>query len=709
MSKWIQLEEASGKGIQIGHLFYRRNTGEPYVKWAVELNGYKKEGTDTFSLATAQPNQQALYLAFYFDKSKEESGMLTSRTVSLPKGLPVGSEIKVTLEGKASGVQLRIFVKVEVPKAGTADYYVAGPETKGYLLLKETGRDIPIEYEADMECFDKKPDENSIKKRVETVWSKQVRNIVGMKDIKQELQALLQTMLLGEELEKRGQYMEKCSRHFLIGGGSGSGKSVLSEAIHQMLYELKLVVEKKPQVVNAVQLLAKPELLTELVKKGMPRTVIVENFEKLCPVAAEDGQPVQEHDEFWILLFQCMEKANEEDLCYFIFAGETEAVKKLLEKRPKLLAYVTSFLIPAYSEGELYTLGDKLMKHAGFVTANRDAKEQFHKRIREMMVQSDFANAYTLKYIIGEAQKTKSARSDEKSMSMTFTKEDFMREDEKEETLEELLAQLDSLTGLENVKKQIHQRLNVLKMEKLRIDRGLIDKKSTDSLHMVFHGNAGTGKTTIARIVGKIYGKAGLIKNGDNFVEVSRESLVAGYQGQSAIKAMECVDRAIGGVLFIDEAYNLVNGEHDSFGLEVLNTLLAPIENNRENLTVIMAGYKEEMEDLFRHNQGLASRMHTIIEFEDYSMEELATIFYRMAAAEKYQVREEDREAIMDYLWDKRAENVMEFANARGVRNCFEDAKLNQATRLIREEKERELSDEELMQLKLEDITGRLN
>lgn len=706
MSKWIQLKENSHERTRIGYLTYRRSSGEPYVNWTMELSGYQKEETDTFSLATVQSNQQSLYLAFYFEKTDGESGMLTSRTVSLPKGVPAGSEVKITWKGKQTGTILQLFVDVNIPKTGTMDRYVAGPETKGYLMLKETNRDIPVEYDADPEKLAEKPDENSIKKRVETVWGKQVRTIVGMKDIKQDLQSVLQTMLLSEELEKRGQYMEKCNWHFLIGGDSGSGKTVLSEAVHQMLYELKLVVEKKPQVINAIQLLAKPELLTDLVKRGMPRTVIVENFEKLCPVAAEDGQPVQEHDELWILLFQCMEKAKEEDLCHFIFAGETEAVKKLLEKRPKLMAYVTSLMIPSYSESELYTLGDKLMKQTGFVTANKEAKEQFHKRIREMMVQSDFANAYSLKYIIGEAQKTKSARSDEKNMSMTLTKEDFMREEEKEETLEELLAQLDSLTGLENVKKQIHQRLNVLKMEKMRIDRGLIDKKSTDSLHMVFHGNAGTGKTTIARIVGKIYGKAGLIKNGDNFVEVSRESLVAGYQGQSAIKAMECVDKAIGGVLFIDEAYNLVNGEHDSFGLEVLNTLLAPIENNRENLTVIMAGYKEEMEELFRHNQGLASRMHTIIEFEDYSMEELATIFYRMAAAEKYQVKEEDRVAITEYLWDKRAENVMEFANARGVRNCFEDAKLNQATRLIREEKERELSDEELMQLSLEDITG---
>ena len=701
MSKWIQLGSTSGEHIKIGYLSYRRNTGEPYVKWAMGL-------TDNFSMATVQPNQQALYLAFYYEKAGE-SGMLTSRTVSLPRGLPAGTEVKLMLEGKRSGTKLQVFVTVNIPKAGTVDCYIAGPETKGYLLLSETNREIPVEYEADMEKLEEKPDEDSIKKRVWVTWNKQMRNIVGMKDIKQDVQSVLRTMLLGDELEKRGQYMEKCNWHFLIGGGSGSGKSTLSEAIHQMLYELKIVVEKKPQIVNAVQLLAKPELLKDLVKKGMPRTVIVENFEKLCPVAAEEGQPVQEHDEFWILLFQCMEKAKEEDLCHFIFAGETEAVKKLLEKRPKLLAYVTSLQIPAYSEAELYMLGDKLMRQTGFVSADREAKEQFHKRIREMMVQSDFANAYSLKYIIGEAQKIKSARSDETNMSMTLTKEDFMREDETEETLEELLEELDSLTGLENVKKQIHQRLNVLKMEKLRIDRGLIDKKSTDSLHMVFHGNAGTGKTTIARIVGKIYGKAGLIKNGDNFVEVSRESLVAGYQGQSAIKAMECVDRAIGGVLFIDEAYNLVNGEHDSFGLEVLNTLLAPIENNRENLTVIMAGYKEEMEDLFRHNQGLASRMHTIIEFEDYTMDELATIFYRMATAEKYQVCEEDREAITEFLWDKRAENVMEFANARGVRNCFEDAKLNQATRLIREEKERELSDEELMQLKLEDITGCLN
>ncbi|MBQ7863627.1 MAG: AAA family ATPase [Lachnospiraceae bacterium] len=708
MSKWIKVEGKDSLPMKIGCLSYRRNTGEPYVNWVMELGSGRRKGTDSFSLATVQTNQQSLYLAFYYERANGESGMLTSRTISLPKGLPAGSEVRIDWNVKLCGLNIRLEVNVDIPRAGAVDNYIAGPETKGYLLLSGTNRDIPAEYDADAENINVRPDEKSIKKRVEAVWSNQVRNIVGMQDIKQDLQSLLQTMLLGEELEKRGQYMEKCNWHFLIGGASGSGKSTLAEAIHRMLYELKLVVEKNAQVVNAVQLLAKPELLTELVKKGMPRTIIVENFEKLCPIAAEEGQPVQEHDEFWILLFQCMEKAKKEDLCHFIFAGETEAVKKLLEKRQKLLAYVTGFLIPDYSEGELYTLGAKLMRNTGFVPADREAKEQFHKRIREMMVQSDFANAYSLKYIIGEAQKTKSARSDEKNMSMTLAKEDFMREDEKEETLEELLEELDSLTGLENVKKQIHQRLNVLKMEKLRIDRGLIDKKSTDSLHMVFHGNAGTGKTTIARIVGKIYGKAGLIKNGENFVEVSRESLVAGYQGQSAIKAMECVERAIGGVLFIDEAYNLVNGENDSFGLEVLNTLLAPIENNRENLTVIMAGYKEEMEELFRHNQGLASRMHTIIEFEDYSMDELATIFYRMAAAEKYQVREEDREAIVEYLWDKRAENAMEFANARGVRNCFEDAKLNQATRLIREEKERELSDEELMQLTLEDITGGL-
>ena len=149
MSKWIQLKENSHERTRIGYLTYRRSSGEPYVNWTLELSGYQKEETDTFSLATVQSNQQSLYLAFYFEKTDGESGMLTSRTVSLPKGVPAGSEVKITLKGKQTGTILQLFVDVNIPKTGTMDRYVAGPETKGYLMLKESNRELPVEYDAD--------------------------------------------------------------------------------------------------------------------------------------------------------------------------------------------------------------------------------------------------------------------------------------------------------------------------------------------------------------------------------------------------------------------------------------------------------------------------------------------------------------------------------------------------------------------------------
>ena len=272
------------------------------------------------------------------------------------------------------------------------------------------------------------------------------------------------------------------------------------------------------------------------------------------------------------------------------------------------------------------------------------------------------------------------------------------------ENVYDLEAELSKVVGLDSVKNYIRSLNARLMVQEQRKKLGL-KVSATQTLHMIFMGNPGTGKTMMARTVANVLFNMGIIST-NKLVETDRSGLVAGYVGQTAIKTREVIESALNGVLFIDEAYALAQGGNNDFGQEAIDTLVKMMDDNRDRLVVILAGYHDDMQNFLNQNAGLKSRFPNVIEFEDYSMDELATIFYRMAAAEKYQVKEEDREAIKEYLWDKRAENVMEFANARGVRNCFEDAKLNQATRLIREEKERELSDEELMQLTLEDITG---
>jgi hypothetical protein len=249
-----------------------------------------------------------------------------------------------------------------------------------------------------------------------------------------------------------------------------------------------------------------------------------------------------------------------------------------------------------------------------------------------------------------------------------------------QKSIDELLAELDALIGLQRVKREIHRQVAVLRVEKLRGDAGL--KTPTMTRHLVFTGNPGTGKTTVARLVSGIYQALGLLSRG-HLVEVDRSELVAGYLGQTATKTADVVASAAGGVLFIDEAYSLTGSpgsQGDQFGQEAVDTLVKEMEDRRDDLVVIVAGYPAPMEAFIAANPGLASRFRTIIEFEDYTDDELVAILKNLAQGADYELLPAAVERFREVLG--RTPRGSSFGNGRFARNALEAAIGHHAWRL---------------------------
>lgn len=247
-------------------------------------------------------------------------------------------------------------------------------------------------------------------------------------------------------------------------------------------------------------------------------------------------------------------------------------------------------------------------------------------------------------------------------------------------SLNELLDELNSLIGLKNVKQQIDNLIRYQTVQQMRRERGLNSQKNT--LHMAFIGNPGTGKTTVARIVGHIYKKIGLLSKG-HFIEVSRTDLIAGYQGQTALKVKKVIDKAKGGVLFIDEAYSITENDHsDSYGRECLTELTKALEDYRDDLVVIVAGYTEPMNVFFDSNPGLKSRFNTFIEFGDYSEEELIDIISYICKQNDYKLDKELVCELKDFFAVEISKKEEYFANARLARNIYDDLVMNHAKRV---------------------------
>ena len=310
---------------------------------------------------------------------------------------------------------------------------------------------------------------------------------------------------------------------------------------------------------------------------------------------------------------------------------------------------------------------------------------------------TDFWGTPLMENRTARPQKSEKTEEPEKAAPQTQA----AKPEEKEEILpkekiEDLLAELDSYVGMDTIKTEVRSLINMVQVYKLRREH---DLPTTDmSLHMVFSGNPGTGKTTVARIMSRIYHSLDILSKGQ-LVEVDRSGLVAGYVGQTALKTQKVIEKAMGGVLFIDEAYALNGKSENDFGQEAIDTILKAMEDHRDDLVVIVAGYTELMDRFIHSNPGLESRFNRFLLFEDYTPEQMVAIFKMQCKKGCYVLAQGTEELVRDFIAEESADDS--FGNARGVRNLFEHILVAQNNRLAKMEN---VTRDDLMQILPDDV-----
>ena len=289
-----------------------------------------------------------------------------------------------------------------------------------------------------------------------------------------------------------------------------------------------------------------------------------------------------------------------------------------------------------------------------------------------------------------------SEKSEKPASQSQVAKPEEKEEIPPKEKIEDLLAELDSYVGMDAIKAEVRSLINMVQVYKLRREH---DLPTTDmSLHMVFSGNPGTGKTTVARIMSRIYHSLDILSKGQ-LVEVDRSGLVAGYVGQTALKTQKVIEKAMGGVLFIDEAYALNGKSENDFGQEAIDTILKAMEDHRDDLVVIVAGYTELMDRFIHSNPGLESRFNRFLMFEDYTPEQMVAIFKMQCKKGCYVLAQGTEELVRDFIAEESADDS--FGNARGVRNLFEHILVAQNNRLAKMEN---VTRDDLMQILPDDV-----
>jgi SpoVK/Ycf46/Vps4 family AAA+-type ATPase len=544
----------------------------------------------------------------------------------------------------------------------------------------------------------------------ESAWDK-LEHLVGLVEIKKRVRELT----LWAESVRHMKGAEAPLLHMVFSGNPGTGKTTVARLMGELFYEVGILKKGHLVEVNSSALVADyvggtAIKTTQVVESALDGVLFIDEAYAL----SEDdrGGFGKEAIDTLVPILE-----NRRDRLVVIFAGYSSKMKRFMDSNPGLARRIpreNMFTFPDYSPEELLRILKQGLDDRA-IPREPELEGRLHGILQELYNARDeqFGNAGEVRNLIDAMERRRASRlrntqaADDAPLTEADIPDEYRMEANSElPAVKDLLEELNHLAGLRPFKEHIANLVYRVQYEDAR--RQFDPKYHPSSMleHMVFIGNPGTGKTTAARLVGRIYRSLGRLRKG-HCVEVSRVDLVAGYVGQTAIKTAEKVKEALDGVLFIDEAYALARQAENDFGQEAIDTLVKAIEDHRDRLVVVVAGYPGPMEDFLLSNPGLSSRFAGRIPFPDYSNAELGQILSVMASREGFSLPDPVKQKAEMHLEFLR-NTERHFGNGRAVRNLFEDMKMRLARRLMADfDSSQALIDKEKMvTFNTEDIPG---
>jgi len=511
-------------------------------------------------------------------------------------------------------------------------------------------------------------------------------HIVGLDSVKKQLKSFCHFFKM-QQLREQEYGIEpdkEMSYSFVLYGNPGTGKTMVARVIGKMLFSLGIREKGTPIETDPSGLIS--EHVRETAKQTM---AIIESarggtlfIDEAYGLYKSDGGTDFGEEAINTLLKDMYDHRSEYSV---IIAGYRDKMNEMLNHsnpgfRSRFKFHID---IPDYSDEDLIKIAHEVAKSKKYLI-DADCDEAIRSCIERDRIDETFGNA---RYVTDLIEKSALNMAD-RLATRSFGKEDLLRlrpEDiwlpgDNRATVDELVNQLNRMVGLASVKASVQELIWTIETDQEMLRRGLRHQTMSQSLNMAFLGAPGTGKTTVARLIGRILGELGVLKRGDVFVECKRQDLVGMYIGHTARKTADAIRSALGGVLFIDEAYSLKGGTDQDFGQEAIDTLVGEMDNHRDSLVVILAGYPEKMAQMIKMNPGLSSRVTRSFMFEDYTVDDMFTILLNMIEENGFSMSEELYSVAKDALARRASRD--DFGNSRGVRNMFEAIVRNQRARL---------------------------
>lgn len=525
----------------------------------------------------------------------------------------------------------------------------------------------------------------------------ELEKLVGLESLKTELRSYANFIEVMQERRQAGAKASDITRHFVFKGSPGTGKTTVARIIGRILYGYGLLEKGQLVEVDRSGLVAgflgqTAIKTTEVFNKALDGVFFIDEAYALT----EGDQVGQDYgSEAIATLMTLME--NNRSRVSVIVAGYSEKMEQFLRSNPGLRSrFSRVFHFDDYSPGELAEVFSRMVKTDGY-ELDVNVTEVVTKHFVAAKTQEGFGNARAARQLLDDAKIRHANRvatlTNRTPVDLNLLKaEDIVPKRQLEDGLEineeglaNVLAELDALVGLTDVKAEILSLVNLCRVQIRRQQQG--HRVQPQALNFAFVGNPGTGKTTVARLLGRIFAHLGLLSRG-HLIEVSRSHLVAEYIGQTAIKTRGQIDRSLDGVLFIDEAYALsrssdAEGSND-FGAEAIEQILLALENERHRLSVVMAGYTGPMTRFLSSNPGLRSRVSHIIQFPDYSDEDLVKVFDRFLKDNGYRLADTAYPLLQGYF--RTLQRNESFGNARSARQFFEAIQRTHASRIATNE-----------------------